>query len=118
MRAIHRYCCRSLPSSAASVAGRCRRSTSPVDVAGRCRRRCWPVGGAELSPTGQARYDLEMGFLARIVRSITLVGVVAAVAFVVPRAASADDRPLYYARALTSADLEGRTLRELALMRN
>jgi YARHG domain len=32
--------------------------------------------------------------------------------------ASAGDRPFYYERALTSADLEGRTLRELALMRN
>src|ERR1044071_10018960 len=35
-----------------------------------------------------------------------------------PSRASADDRPLYYARALTPADLEGRTLRELTLMRN
>ncbi|HSR98216.1 MAG TPA: YARHG domain-containing protein [Kofleriaceae bacterium] len=61
-----------------------------------------------------------MGLLARTVRSITLVGVAAAVALVVlaPGAASADDRPLYYARALTPADLEGRTLRELVLMRN
>jgi hypothetical protein len=32
--------------------------------------------------------------------------------------ASASARPLYYDRALTPADLEGRTLRELALMRN
>jgi hypothetical protein len=33
-------------------------------------------------------------------------------------AAGAAARPLYYDRALTRADLEGRTLRELALMRN
>ena len=36
----------------------------------------------------------------------------------VPAAASGGTRPLYYDRALTRADLEGRTLRELALMRN
>ena len=35
-----------------------------------------------------------------------------------PGIASAGERPLYYERALTAADLEGRTLRELALMRN
>src|ERR1044071_4545279 len=34
------------------------------------------------------------------------------------RDAAADPRPLYYERALTKADLEGRTLRELTLMRN
>src|SRR5215475_6714943 len=28
------------------------------------------------------------------------------------------DRPLYYDRAVTAADLDGRTLRELAIMRN
>src|SRR5215470_1044180 len=32
--------------------------------------------------------------------------------------AAAEPRPLYYERALTKADLDGRTLRELALMRN
>lgn len=32
--------------------------------------------------------------------------------------AGADGRSLYYARALTAADLDGRTLRDLALMRN
>src|SRR5215470_4070960 len=32
--------------------------------------------------------------------------------------AGAEDRPLYYDRPLTAADLDGRTLRELALMRN
>ncbi|HKA91553.1 MAG TPA: YARHG domain-containing protein [Haliangiales bacterium] len=32
--------------------------------------------------------------------------------------AGAADRPLYYERAIAPADLEGRTLRELALMRN
>lgn len=33
-------------------------------------------------------------------------------------AAARPERPLYYERALTTADLEGRTLRELTLMRN
>src|SRR5262244_2400814 len=38
---------------------------------------------------------------------------------VVAHDAAADPpRPLYYERALTRADLDGRTLRELALMRN
>jgi hypothetical protein len=61
-----------------------------------------------------------MGVLARIVRSIAVVGAVGVIGLVAlaPRIASAEDRPLYYARALTPADLEGRTLRELALMRN
>jgi hypothetical protein len=45
---------------------------------------------------------------------VLLVGV----SVLAPATAGADDRPLYYQRALTSADLEGRTLRELALMRN
>lgn len=35
-----------------------------------------------------------------------------------PRIVRAEDRPLYYDRALTQGDLEGRTLRELTLMRN
>src|SRR6185503_18287899 len=107
--------CRSLPSSAID-----RRSMSLVGVGDRSwvtsvsrgRSRFHRRSIADLSPTGRARYHHVMGLLARIVRSITLVGV-AAVGFVVlaPRAASADDRPLYYARALTPADLEGRTLR-------
>jgi YARHG domain len=33
-------------------------------------------------------------------------------------AQNAEDRPLYYTRQITNADLEGRTLRELSLMRN
>jgi len=50
-----------------------------------------------------------------LVRALVLfVGV----SVLAPALAAADDRPLYYQRALTSADLEGRTLRELALMRN
>jgi hypothetical protein len=44
--------------------------------------------------------------------------VVAGLSVLGPGVAGAGDRPLYYERALTSADLEGRTLRELALMRN
>lgn len=51
---------------------------------------------------------------------------VAALLFVTASAAAAtlpvkpapSERPLYYERALTPADLEGRTLRELTLMRN
>ncbi len=35
-----------------------------------------------------------------------------------PSAVGSDGRPLYYDRALTPADLEGRTLRDLSLMRN
>jgi hypothetical protein len=50
--------------------------------------------------------------LLALVFAVTVVGVVA------HNAAAAPPRPLYYDRALTSADLEGRTLRELALMRN
>src|SRR6185295_9801072 len=37
---------------------------------------------------------------------------------VVQQASADPPRPLYYDRALKPADLEGRTLRELALMRN
>src|SRR5215469_1570262 len=33
-------------------------------------------------------------------------------------AQNSDDRPLYYTRQITNDDLEGRTLRELSLMRN
>src|SRR5690242_1112822 len=33
-------------------------------------------------------------------------------------APAGEARPLYYERALTAADLDGRTLRELSLMRN
>jgi hypothetical protein len=52
-----------------------------------------------------------------------LVGVVSFVLVVgfgllAPGSAAAGDRPLYYERALTGADLEGRTLRELSVMRN
>ncbi len=47
-----------------------------------------------------------------LVFAVTVVGVVA------HRAAADPPRPLYYDRALTPADLQGRTLRELALMRN
>ena len=35
-----------------------------------------------------------------------------------PHLARAEERPLYYDRALTQANLDGRTLRELTLMRN
>jgi len=35
-----------------------------------------------------------------------------------PSAVGSDGRPLYYERVLTPADLEGRTLRDLSLMRN
>jgi len=47
-----------------------------------------------------------------------LVVVVVGLGVFAPGVAGADDRPLYYTRALTAADLEGRTLRELTLMRN
>ncbi|HEU4733955.1 MAG TPA: YARHG domain-containing protein [Kofleriaceae bacterium] len=47
-----------------------------------------------------------------------LVLVLAGLGVAVPGVAQAGDRPLYYERALTPADLEGRSLRELALMRN
>jgi hypothetical protein len=57
-----------------------------------------------------------MRVLVRILR-VSLLGLVV-IAGLAVRAASADDRPLYYTRALTPADLEGRTLRELTLMRN
>lgn len=52
-----------------------------------------------------------MRLLAVVVASIVAFGALA-------RHAAADPRPLYYDRAVTSADLENRTLRELALMRN
>jgi hypothetical protein len=42
----------------------------------------------------------------------------AAVLALAPGAAAAADRPLYFERALTPVDLDGRTPRELALMRN
>lgn len=48
---------------------------------------------------------------------VPLVVAVAAVVAVVHEVA-ADPRPLYYDRAVTQADLDNRTLRELALMRN
>jgi hypothetical protein len=50
--------------------------------------------------------------LLALVFAMTLAGGVA------HRAAADPPRPLYYDRALTPADLQGRTLRELALMRN
>jgi hypothetical protein len=61
-----------------------------------------------------------MRVLPRIVPSIVVIGIVGVLGVVAlaPRIASAEDRPLYYARALTPTDLEGRTLRELTLMRN
>jgi hypothetical protein len=50
--------------------------------------------------------------LLALVFAATVIGVAA-------RGAAADPaRPLYYDRALTPADLQGRTLRELTLMRN
>ena len=50
--------------------------------------------------------------LLALVFAATVVGAFA-------RGAAADPpRPLYYDRALTAADLQGRTLRELTLMRN
>ncbi|HEX3765097.1 MAG TPA: YARHG domain-containing protein [Kofleriaceae bacterium] len=50
--------------------------------------------------------------LLALVFAVTVLGVAA-------RGAAADPpRPLYYDRALTPADLQGRTLRELTLMRN
>jgi hypothetical protein len=50
--------------------------------------------------------------LLALVFAVTVVGIVAR------DAAGEPPRPLYYDRALTPADLQGRTLRELALMRN
>jgi hypothetical protein len=50
--------------------------------------------------------------LLALVFAVTVVGISA------HRAAADPPRPLYYDRALTPADLEGRTLRELTLMRN
>jgi hypothetical protein len=60
-----------------------------------------------------------MRALVRVVSLLVVtVVVVAGLGVVVPGTAGAGDRPLYYTRALTAADLEGRTLRELAVMRN
>jgi hypothetical protein len=53
-----------------------------------------------------------------LVRAVVVAVVVGCTSAVAPRLAAAEDRPLYYDRALTQADLEGRTLRELTLMRN
>ena len=50
--------------------------------------------------------------LLALVFAVTVVGATA------HQAAADPPRPLYYDRALTPADLQGRTLRELALMRN
>src|SRR5689334_19779077 len=54
----------------------------------------------------------------RAVVRIMVLALVTGFTVLAPGAAGAADRTLYYDRALTSADLEGRTLRELALMRN
>lgn len=54
----------------------------------------------------------------RILIPTALTALTAGVVALAPGAAGAADRPLYYERALTPADLDGRTLRELALMRN
>jgi hypothetical protein len=51
-------------------------------------------------------------------RFCILIFLTATVITLAPAQAGAADRPLYYERALTAADLDGRTLRELALMRN
>src|SRR5262244_4007585 len=51
-------------------------------------------------------------------RLLALVFAVAVVGVVARSAAADPPRPLYYDRALTPADLQGRTLRELAIMRN
>jgi hypothetical protein len=52
-----------------------------------------------------------------LIRVVVLV-VIAGFGVLAPGLAAAGDRPLYYGRALTGADLDGRTLRELTLMRN
>jgi hypothetical protein len=54
--------------------------------------------------------------MRRVLRVVMVVLVGLSVA--APGGAHADVRPLYYERALTGADLDGRTLRELTLMRN
>jgi hypothetical protein len=51
-------------------------------------------------------------------RFVVLLLAVALAGGIARDAAAEPARPLYYDRALTPADLEGRTLRELALMRN
>lgn len=51
-------------------------------------------------------------------RLLALVFAVTAIGATAQRAAADPPRPLYYDRALTAADLQGRTLRELTLMRN
>lgn len=51
-------------------------------------------------------------------RLLVLVLILAVGLGITARNAGAEPRPLYYERALTRADLDGRTLRELALMRN
>src|SRR5499425_1312869 len=68
--------------------------------------------GRHLSPSARTRYHRGMGALLRVVVAV-VIGFT-----LLPGDARAEDRPLYYTRALTPADLEGRTLRELALMRN
>jgi hypothetical protein len=49
---------------------------------------------------------------------VVVVVFLAGFSILAPGIADAGDRPLYYERAVTPADLEGRTLRELTLMRN
>jgi len=56
--------------------------------------------------------------MCALVRVLVVVVVVGGLGAFAPGVARADDRPLYYTRALTAADLDGRTLRELTLMRN
>ena len=53
-----------------------------------------------------------------MLRSLVLVFAVTVIGAVARDASANPPRPLYYDRALTSADLDGRTLRELTLMRN
>jgi len=51
-------------------------------------------------------------------RLVVVVVIAGVLGFSAGGAAAEPARPLYYERALTKADLDGRTLRELALMRN
>ena len=56
--------------------------------------------------------------LKRLVLAIALVFVLSDFPSPIQAAAQQDDRPLYYTREITQADLDGRSLRELTLMRN
>lgn len=66
-----------------------------------------PAGGAGSSPTSPTSLENAASSPAP-----------ATVAASSPAPAKAEERPLYYERLLTPEDLEGRTLRELSLMRN